>query len=73
MKRRLLILKRQLGWRVLAWSALVGITLTLVVVVQALAASSFAAPERATLTDSCRAALVAGNHVRESFLTHSCS
>ena len=73
MKPRLLMMKRRWGWRVLAWSALVATTSMLAVVLQALAASAFVAPEPAALTDPCRAALAAGDHVRESFLTHSCS
>ena len=73
MKRQLLIMKRRCGWRVLAWSALATLTLLLGVGVQALAATGFVAPEAAAFTDPCRAALAAGDHGRESFLSHSCS
>jgi hypothetical protein len=71
--KQLLMMKRWCGRRVLAWSALLTITLLLAVVVQALAATGFVAPEPAALTDPCRAALAAGDHIRESFLAHSCS
>jgi hypothetical protein len=72
MNSRVFAMKSQRGWRVLAWSALVVITLLLAVVVQALVASAFGATERTALTDACRTALAAGDHVRESFLAHSC-
>ena len=73
MKRQLVTMERRCGWRMLAWSTLVAITLLLAVLVQAFVASAFVAPETAAVTDLCRAALAVGDHVRESFLAHSCS
>jgi hypothetical protein len=72
MNRELVTIERRYGWRMLAWGALVAITLLLAAVVQALAASAFVAPETAPVTNSCRMALAAGERVRESFLAHSC-
>jgi hypothetical protein len=56
----------------MAWSALVAITLLLAIIVQALAATTLVGPGPAAFTNSCRAALAAGDHARESFLDHSC-
>jgi hypothetical protein len=58
--------------RMLAWSALLTITLMLAVLLQALAASAFVAPGPVALSTACQAALAVGNNERESFLAHLC-
>ena len=63
-------------WRVLAWSALMAITLLLALLLQALAAGSLvetgpSAPA-ATCLSSAGAALADDRNVRESFLAHLC-
>jgi hypothetical protein len=72
--------------RMLAWSALIVITLVLALLLQALvasariepepvalsAASALVAPGPAALSTACQAALAAGDNERESFLEHSC-
>ena len=68
-----LTMNARLGWRVLAWIALIAITLVLALLFQALAASASGSPGPVRLTTQCRAALAASNHVRESFLAHLCT
>jgi hypothetical protein len=58
--------------RMLAWSALIVITLVLALLLQALAASAGIAPGPVALSTACQAALAAGDNEREGFLEHSC-
>jgi hypothetical protein len=58
--------------RLLAWSALMAIAIVFAVVVQGLAANALVTPGTTEPPAACRAALTAGDHVRESFLAHSC-
>ena len=67
---------RNLRWagRLLAWSALIAIAILGALVLQNLAASAALVAQRRTeLPAACRAALAAGDNVRESFLAHSCA
>jgi hypothetical protein len=60
--------------RLLAWSALMAIAILVALVLQNLAASAvLVAQGPAELPAACRAALAAGDHVRESFVAHSCA
>jgi hypothetical protein len=58
--------------RLLAWSALMAVAIVFAVAVQGLAAYPLITPGTTEPPDACRAALAAGDHVRESFLAHSC-
>jgi len=64
--------------RVLAWSALIAITLLLALLLQALAASALVGPEPAAPPAACQsdspatAAMVDGDDVRARFLTQLC-
>jgi hypothetical protein len=59
--------------RVLAWTALIAITLLLGLLLQAFAANALVQIGPTTLPTVCRAALSTGHDVRESFLAHICS
>jgi hypothetical protein len=73
MKPRHVMINLRWARRGLAWSALMAITLVLAVLLQAVAASALVAPGPAAPPAACRAALAAGDRVRESFLAHLCA
>ncbi len=86
MKPRHVVINLRSPRPMLAWSALIAITLVLALLLQALAASARIAPEPVALSaasalvapgpvalsTACQAALAAGDNERESFLEHSC-
>jgi hypothetical protein len=72
MKPRQVMINLRLARRMLAWSALIAITVVLALLLQALAASALVAPGPFALSAACQAALAAGDNERESFLAHLC-
>jgi hypothetical protein len=59
--------------RMLAWVVLVSIAIACAFVVQDLASRAPLVTRASELPAGCRAALTAGEQVRESFLAHSCA
>ena len=72
MKPRHVMINLRSTRRMLAWSALIAITLVLALLLQALAASALVAPGQVAFSPACQAALAAGDNERESFLAHLC-
>jgi hypothetical protein len=72
MKPRHVMINLRLARRMLAWSALIAITVVLALLLQALAANALVAPGPVALSPACQAALAAGDNERESFLAHLC-
>ena len=58
--------------RMLAWSALIAISVVLTLLLHAVAASALVAPGPVGFSAACQAALAAGDNERESFLVHAC-
>jgi hypothetical protein len=72
MKPRHVMTNLRSARRMLAWSALIAITLALALLLLALAASALLAPGPVAFSPACLAALSARDNVRESFLAHLC-